>query len=465
MKMIRNKKNTNLPSIHFIGIGGIGLSAIAKLCLQNGYNVQGSDIKNSDMLNSLVEIGIEVFIGHNSDNISDSIEKVVYSSAIDNNNPEFIAAKDLKIPLYSRAEMLTDIMQRKRSICISGTHGKTTCTSMTSWILSDDINKPTTLIGGIDYSFKSNLQIGDSDWMVVEADESDKTFLSLPSDISVITNIDDDHMENYGTMENIEESFLNFANNINENGYLVYFKDDPVTSRVFKNKKINNIISYGADRHSDMVISNIEKIPFGHNFNLTGFIGQRKYNLELKINRPGIYNLWNSVAAVIIGLLRGIPEKKIIDRLQQYRGVYRRFSEIIEKNGIRYFDDYAHHPTEINQLLLSAKEEAKNNVITIFQPHRYSRIKSLYERFCDSFTHTDYLVVLPIYAAGEKELELFDYEKFVADIEERSGTRAFHLSRKLICKILKDITEEGDIVLFVGAGDINEISSDICKRI
>ena len=463
--MIENNENTSLTTIHFIGIGGIGLSAIAKLCLHNGYNVQGSDIKNSDTLESLENMGIKVFVGHNSNNINTNIEKVVYSSAINSNNPEFIKAKNLKIPIYSRAQMLAEVMQKKKSICISGTHGKTSCTSMTSWILSYDKKKPTTLIGGIDYSFNSNLQIGGSDWMVVEADESDKTFLYLPSDISVVTNIDDDHMENYGTMKNVEQSFLNFANKIKEGGYFLYFKDNPIASKVFCHSKSNNIISYGTDQHSDVVIKNIEKLSFGHNFDLSGFVDGKKYNLKLRINRPGIYNVWNSTAAVIIGLLHGIAEEKIIYQLAKYRGVYRRFSSIVEKSGIRYYDDYAHHPTEINQLLKSAKEEAENKVITIFQPHRYSRTLSLYDSFCNSFKHTDCLGILPIYAAGEEYENMFDYWKFAEDIKKKSHADTYILSRKEISKFLKNITKEGDIVLFVGAGDINEISKVICKEI
>ena len=463
--MIENNENTSLSTIHFIGIGGIGLSAIAKLCLHNGYNVQGSDIKNSDTLHSLENMGIKVFVGHNSNNINTYIEKVVYSSAVNSKNPEFIKAKNLKIPIYSRAQMLAEVMQKKKSICISGTHGKTSCTSMTSWILSYDKKKPTTLIGGIDYSFNSNLQIGGSDWMVVEADESDKTFLYLPSDISVVTNIDDDHMENYGTMKNVEQSFLNFANKIKEGGYFLYFKDNPIASKVFCHSKSNNIISYGTDQHSDVVIKNIEKLPFGHNFDLSGFVNGKKYNLKLRINRPGIYNVWNSTAAVVIGLLHGIAEEKIIYQLAKYRGVYRRFSSIVEKSGIRYYDDYAHHPTEINQLLKSAKEEAENKVITIFQPHRYSRTLSLYDSFCNSFKHTDCLGILPIYAAGEEYENIFDYWKFAEDIKKKSNTDTYILSKRDISKFLENITKEGDIVLFVGAGDISDISKAICKEI
>ena len=463
--MIENNKNTNLSTIHFIGIGGIGLSAIAKLCLHNGYTVQGSDIKNSDALKELANMGVKVFVGHNSNNINTNIEKVIYSSAVNGKNPEFVQAKNLNIPIYSRAQMLVEVMQKKKSICISGTHGKTSCTSMTSWIMSYDKKKPTTLIGGIDYSFNSNLQIGDGDWMVVEADESDKTFLSLPSDISVVTNIDNDHMENYGTMKNVEQAFLKFANNVKEGGYFLYFRDNPIASKVFRHLKSNNIISYGTDIHSDVVIKNIEKLPFGHKFELSGFINEKKYNLKLRINRPGIYNVWNSTAAVVIGLLNGIAEEKIIYQLEKYQGVYRRFSSIIEKSGIRYYDDYAHHPTEINQLLMSAKEEAENRVIMIFQPHRYSRTQSLYDSFCDSFKHSDYLAILPVYAAGEEYKSMFDYRKFAEDIKKKSNTDTYILSRREIIKFLKNITKDGDIVLFVGAGDINEISKAICKEI
>ncbi len=463
--MIENNENKDLLTIHFIVIGGIGLSAIAKLCLHNGYNVQGSDIKNSDTLQSLENMGIKVFVGHNSDNINANIGKVVYSSAVKNKNPEFIKAKDLNIPIYSRAQMLAEVMQKKKSICISGTHGKTSCTSMTSWILSYDKIKPTTLIGGIDYSFNSNLQIGDGNWMVVEADESDKTFLSLPSDISLVTNIDDDHMENYGTMKNVERSFLNFANNIKEGGYFLYFRDNPIASKVFSHSKSPNTISYGTDKRSDVIIKNIEKLPFGHKFDLSGFINGKKYNLNFRINVPGVYNVWNSTAAVVIGLLNGIAEEKIIYQLAKYKGVYRRFSSIIEKSGIRYFDDYAHHPTEINQLLKSAKEEAENRVITIFQPHRYSRTLSLYDSFCNSFKYTDCLGILPIYAAGEEYKNIFDYWKFAEDIKKKSNTDTHLLSKREISKFLKNITKEGDIVLFVGAGDINEISKAICKEI
>jgi UDP-N-acetylmuramate--alanine ligase len=464
--MFNINKLSKDQSIHFIGIGGIGLSAMAKLCKSMGYSVQGSDIVENDMTRSLQENNIKIFIGHNSGNIQKNIHLVVFSSAISVENPEFIAAKKANITLISRADMLAQLMKKKSCICISGTHGKTTTASMISWILSQGKDKPTSIIGGIDSSFQSNIQIGTNEWMVVEADESDKTFIKLPSKISVITNIDYDHIENYGSIGNLEDSFVEYANNIQKDGYIIFCKDDRITNKVSKNFSSGNPISYGQSASSTVQIKNIFNKSGVYQFTIEGKIDHKRFYIKLNINRPGIYNIYNATAAAIVGILRNISHEMIQSSLYSYTGVYRRFSEILQKNGVAYYDDYAHHPTEINQLLSSAKKLSSGRVISIFQPHRHSRVMSLYKEFCSAFIDTDALILLPIYSAGERENSEMDYNKFITDINSESKVETQFIERpEELIKFIRDFAKPGDLVLFIGAGDINIISSKICQNL
>lgn len=461
-------KTSKRELIHFIGIGGIGVSAIARLCMGKGNIVQGSDQILGVSTNELKEIGIKIFHGHDEINISKDIDLVVYSSAINQNNVELVQAKKLGIRVLSRAEMLKIIMSEKECICVSGTHGKTTCTSMISWLLSyDKFNIPTSLIGGIDYGFMSNLQTGSGDLMIVEADESDKTFLSLPSKISIITNIDDDHLEKFGSMQNLTEDFLKFANNVDEDGYLIVCKNDPVITSLLSKFVCPNTISYGEDFESNFCINNIipKENSIGYFFNLKGTFQGREYDLDFEIDRPGRYNIYNATAAIIVGLIRGFSVDLIKERVKSYKGVYRRFSFITENNGVSYFDDYAHHPTELTHLLSSAREVCSENLICIFQPHRYSRVTHLYERFCEVFKGVKLLLLLPIYSAGEKTPDNFNYDNFVRDIKGKSNVDVLFVYPDEIKDKISKNANNGDMVIFTGAGDINLISKRLCQEL
>lgn len=454
--------------IHFIGIGGIGVSAIARLCLSKGAQVQGSDQILSVSTYELEETGVKIFHGHDIKNISEDIDIVVYSSAINQNNIELVQARKLGIRILSRAEMLTIIMSEKDCVCVSGTHGKTTCTSMISWLLSyDKLNLPTSLIGGIDYGFMSNLQTGSSDLMIVEADESDKTFLSLPSKISIITNIDDDHLEKFGTIESLTEDFLKFANNVGQDGNLIVCKNDPIISSVLSKFICKNTFSYGEDVESNFWINNIipKQNSIGYFFNLKGTFQGRELDLDFEIDRPGRFNIYNATASIIVGLIRGIKIDIIKERVKTYKGVYRRFSYITENRGITYFDDYAHHPTELTQLISSAKEVCSENLICIFQPHRYSRVTNLYERFCEVFKGIKLLLLLPIYSAGENVSDDFNYDNFVRDIKSQSNIDVIYVNEDEIKDNILKNANNGDIVIFTGAGDINVISKRICQEL
>ena len=452
--------------IHFVGIGGIGLSAIAELSRERGYSVQGSDISENDMTKRLRVNNIRVFIGHNSKNIKKKVKLIVHSSAIKDDNPELIAAKKANIPIASRADILAQLMESRKCVCVSGTHGKTTTTSMISWVLSQGPLKPTSIIGGIDSHTQSNLQIGSSDWMVVEADESDKTFVKLPSKISVITNIDYDHLENYGSIEKLEASFIKYAVNTQRDGYVIFCADDYITSKISKDFPSGKLISYGQSDNATLKIRDIYNDVGSYKFTIDGEINQKHFNIQITISRPGMYNIYNATAAAIVGILRNVPNEIIQSSLFSYSGVYRRFSEITQKNGITYYDDYAHHPTEINQLLSSAKNLSSGRVISIFQPHRYSRILSLYKEFCAAFSDTNYLALLPVYGAGEIENSEIDYNKFISDINIKSKIDAqFIKNTEDLSKFIKTLAEPGDLVLFIGAGDINIISSEICLKL
>tara|TARA_Y100000590_G_scaffold470770_1_gene669880 strand:- start:147 stop:1547 length:1401 start_codon:yes stop_codon:yes gene_type:complete len=457
---LNNRKN-----IHFIGIGGIGMSAIAELCNINGLSVQGSDIRHNDSIRKLKSKGINVFIGHKPSNIKNA-DLVIYSSAIDNENPELISAIQKNIQVLSRGQILAQLMKSKKCISITGTHGKTTTTSMTSWLLSSSSNRPTSLVGGIENFSNSNLQIGNGDWMVVEADESDKTFLNLPSKISVITNIDHDHLDTYGSYENLEESFIEYSNNIKEDDYLIICKDDSGLNKIIRKLTTKNIITYGESSDATIRVCDIVSKNFGSTFSLRGKIDKHDVDLEIEIRAPGKHNILNATAASIVALILEIPNRTISQRFIEYQGVYRRLSMLLDKNGIKYFDDYAHHPTEIKKLLSSIKKIGSGRVISVFQPHRYSRFFSLYDLFCECFNDADQLYIMPIYPAGEKEIPNIKYNKIAQEISDASKINVSMVSsEEILFNLIIKFAKAGDIVLFIGAGDINLLSKKICNRI
>ena len=450
---------------HFIGIGGIGMSAIAELAHELGYKVQGSDIKKNNNLIRLEKKGISINIGHRSKNIHNA-DIVIYSSAIDHENIEIIEANAKGIPIYSRAEFLAIIMKDKRSITISGTHGKTTTTSIIGQLLQNDTIKPTVVSGGIMNINKSNLIFGNGDWMVVEADESDGSFLILPSEISIITNIDNDHLDYYQSMESLKDAFVEYANNTPENGYLIVCIDDEGIQSIRNDILVEKLITYGFSEQANYQISYNESQSMGSIFSVKCNLPDVYFDEEFFIPMHGDHNINNAVASIIVAKILNINIKEIKSRLKIFPGIERRFTKIIDKNGVMYFDDYAHHPKEIQAVLSAAKKIKHNKIITVFQPHRYSRIIQLYEGFCDAFRETDYLLIAPIYSAGELIKKNITNKTIANDIRyvDKDCIKYF-IDNENLKLLLKSIIKNGDIVIFLGAGDISLIAREVIEGI
>ncbi|MBT6222857.1 MAG: UDP-N-acetylmuramate--L-alanine ligase [Rhodobiaceae bacterium] len=451
--------------IHFIGIGGIGMSAIAELAYELGYVVQGSDIRKNNNLIRLEKKGISINIGHLGNNIK-TAEVVVYSSAIDHRNPEIIEANASEIPLYSRAEFLSILMKDKRSITISGTHGKTTTTSIIGQLLQDDAIDPTVVSGGIMNINNSNLIFGNGDWMVVEADESDGSFLILPSEISIITNIDNDHLDYYKSMKLLKDAFIKYANNTPENGCLIVCIDDEGVQSILNDIKVKRLISYGFSEKANYQVSFIKTSLLGSIFSVKCNLPDTYLDEEFFIPMHGEHNINNAIASIVVARILSIDIKKIKNKLRYFPGIQRRFTKIGDKNGVIYFDDYAHHPKEIQSVLSAAKKIKHNKIVTVFQPHRYSRIIELYDGFCESFKETDYLLIAPIYSAGELILENITNRTIANDIKfiDKDCIKYF-MDNKNLKILLKSIVKNGDIVIFIGAGDISSIAREIVQDI
>jgi|TARA_B110000305_G_scaffold43084_2_gene45108 UDP-N-acetylmuramate--alanine ligase len=451
--------------IHFIGIGGIGMSAIAELAYELGYVVQGSDIRKNNNLIRLEKKGISINIGHVGKNIQ-TAEVVVYSSAIDKSNPEIIEANARSIPLYSRAEFLAIVMKDKRSITISGTHGKTTTTSIIGQLLKDEAIDPTVVSGGIMNINKSNLIFGNGDWMIVEADESDGSFLILPSEISIITNIDNDHLDYYKSMTLLKDAFVKYANKTQENGYLILCIDDIGVQSILGDIMVERLISYGFSKKANYQVSFIRNESLGSIFSLKCNLPDIYFDEEFFIPMHGDHNINNAVASIIVAKILSIDIKKIKSRLKDFPGIQRRFTKIGDKDGVIYFDDYAHHPVEIQAVLSAANKIKHNKIVTVFQPHRYSRIIELYDGFCSSFKDTDYLLIAPIYSAGELATKAITNRTIANDIKfiDKDCIKYF-MSNENLKILLKSIVKNGDIVIFIGAGDISSIAREIVKNI
>ena len=459
------KKNSMKPFskdigvIHFIGIGGIGMSGIAEILCNLGYKISGSDINKSSNVNRLIEMGIKVHIGQRAENIK-NVSIIVISSAIPEDNVELVAGALNKIPIVRRADMLAELMRFKKSISVGGSHGKTTTTSFISSLLEGAKLDPTVVNGGIIEAYGTNARLGKSDWMVVEADESDGTFIKLPSTYVVITNIDREHIDFYKTFDNLNRAFRNFVENIPFYGVAFVCIDSPDTENLCKDIKYRKLITYGFNRKSDLMISNVKVKNYLTYFDITinkSNLSKKKFIKNIAIPIPGDHNIRNACASIAVALELDIKEKTIKDVLLNFRGVERRFSFVGSVNNTKIIDDYAHHPTEIKNTLKAARLLCNGKLIVVFEPHRYSRIIDLYDEFINSFFDADILFVTKIYSAGEKQITDIN-EKIIAKSIQKMGHKNVKCFKDEKCMEveLSEVSSSNDFIIFLGAGSISK---------
>ncbi len=444
--------------IYFVGIGGIGMSGIAELLLNLGYKVSGSDLRSSEITDNLKNHGATVYEGHATEQIEDA-DVLVTSSAINQYNPEVTAARKASIPVIPRAEMLAELMRLKYSIAVAGAHGKTSTTSIVSSVLEKGGLDPTVVIGGKLMSTGTNALLGQGDYIVAEADESDGSFLKFTPTIAVVTNIDREHLDFYKDLDEIKNVFSNFIDRIPFYGLAVLCLDnESIQGLIPKIKK--RYTTYGMSTQADFQARNIEFK--GPKSNYSVFHHGKKLG-AISLNLPGIHNVYNSLASIAVGLELNIPFHIIKDSLETVAGVQRRLEKKGEISGITVMDDYGHHPTEIRTTLSAIKESwPDKRIVAVFQPHRYTRTKSLFEEFTRSFYHSDALVVLPIYAAGEDVIEGVDSQHLFEGIRAHGHKKVvFFEDKKEAVSYLKEFLEKGDILLTLGAGDVWKVGMDV----
>ncbi|MBN2039902.1 MAG: UDP-N-acetylmuramate--L-alanine ligase [Spirochaetes bacterium] len=446
--------------MHFLGIGGIGMSGIAEILVNLGYKVSGSDIHESDITRRLASLGVKIFTGHNSSNIEDHCV-VVTSTAIDQDNPEIIEARKRRIPIIHRSEMLAELIRMKQGIGVAGTHGKTTTSSLLSWILFKGGINPTAIIGGKVLNFASNARIGEGDYIVFEADESDGSFLRLLPTITIVTNIDADHLDHYKSFDGLKKAFLRYINNIPFYGYSVLCMDDKVISGLLPEIE-RPFVTYGfsidADFRADKVELKNERLTFDCYYK-NDFLGCVESPLM------GHHNVLNTLAVIAVALELGMEFNVIKDALKDFMGVGRRLEYVGEEKGILVLDDYGHHPTEIRATLQALKSKGRR-IVTVFQPHRYSRTELLWEEFGSSFGNSDVVLLTGIYPAGEKPIKGISSELIKQSIEKHDGKEVNIISDfERITETVLSIVREGDIVLTLGAGDIYKAGLKIVEAL
>jgi UDP-N-acetylmuramate--alanine ligase len=444
--------------LHFIGIGGIGMSGIAEILSVLGYTVQGSDLSDSANVKRLRERGIKVFIGHDAKNIGDA-KAVVISSAVKNTNPELKAAREKYIPVVRRAEMLAELMRLKSAVAVAGTHGKTTTTSMVGQMMEAAGFDPTVINGGIVNAYGNNIRLGQSDWMVVEADESDGTFTRLPSRIAVVTNIDPEHLDHYGDFEKVKDAYRQFIHNLPFYGYAVLCMDHPEVQALIPTIQDRKVVTYGFNPQADVHASNIRSGANGSVFDVTFAPWLKAANLkDIHLPMPGHHNVQNSLVALAIAAEMGVAAPLMKKGLAAFTGVKRRFTKTGEANGVTIIDDYAHHPVEIETVLKTARMMVAENggrVIAVMQPHRFTRLNDLFEQFCTCFNEADSVIVADVYTAGEQPIENVNRDSLVEGIRNHGHRHVLPLSGKDdLAKRVASMAQPGDYVICLGAGDI-----------
>ncbi len=454
--------------VHFIGIGGIGMSGIAEVLHNLGHRVQGSDQADSANVQRLRDKGIEVFVGHKAENLGDA-EVVVVSTAIKKNNPELVAAREKLLPVVRRAEMLAELMRFRNAIAIGGTHGKTTTTSLVATLLEAGGLDPTVINGGIINAYGTNARMGEGEWMVVEADESDGTFLKLPADVAVITNIDPEHLDHYGNFDAVRAAFRQFVENVPFYGFGVLCLDHPEVQALVGRIEDRKIVTYGENPQADVRFMNVRIDGPRSIFDVE--IRRRRTGQVIKLDNlvmpmPGRHNISNATAAIAVANRLGMSSEDIAKGLASFGGVKRRFTLTGEWNGVQIFDDYGHHPVEIKAVLRAAREACKGRVIAIHQPHRYSRLSSLFEEFASCFNDADSIFLAPVYAAGEDPIEGMNSEALVSRIKSGGHRDARFLSSpELLPEMVAEIAKPGDFVVLLGAGSITYWAAALPKQL
>jgi len=454
-------RNVKIKNIHFVGIGGIGMSGIAEVLLNLGYRISGSDAKETEVTRRLQTLGCDIHYGHRRENVKEA-DVLVVSSAIRPNNPEIEVAEERLIPIIPRAEMLAELMRMKVGIAIAGTHGKTTTTSLIATILGAAGLDPTVVIGGRLNSIGSNAKLGQGELLVAEADESDGSFLKLMPTIAVVTNIDPEHLDYYQGIEEIKEAFLHFLNKIPFFGLAVLCLDHPhIQSLLPKLKK--RFTTYGLTTQADFQAREIEYDELSTTFDV---LYQRKEIGRLGIRMPGLHNVYNALAAVATAFELDIPFEVVQEALRDFGGIQRRFQVKGEKQGILIVDDYGHHPVEIMATLKAAKTGWKRRIIAVFQPHRYTRTHALFQEFLTAFYDADVLILTDIYAAGEERIEGVEAKALFEGIREYGHKDVTYLpDKKEIVDHLVRIMVPGDMVITLGAGDIWQVAEEMVRRL
>ncbi len=455
-----------IGAIHFIGIGGIGMSGIADVLHDLGYAVQGSDLSENLNVKRLRDKGIVIHKGHDAANLvltgDDVVSVVVVSSAINKDNAELMAAKEAGLPVVRRAEMLAELMRLKWSVAIGGTHGKTTTTSMVGAMLEEGGYDPTVINGGIVNRYGTNTRLGKSDWMVVEADESDGTFTRLPATVSVVTNIDPEHMENYGSFDEVRKAYRQFVENIPFYGFAVVCSDHPEVQSLISDVQDRRIISYGFNPQADIRGTNLRVDVDGSHFDVVVADwlndGQEAVIKDVYLSMPGEHNVQNALSSIAIAQEMGIGQALIKKALSEFSGVKRRFTKTGTVDGITVIDDYGHHPVEIAAVLRTARksvEKEHGRVIAVIQPHRYSRLHSLFEDFCTCAHDADTVIISDVYAAGETPIEGADRDAYVKGLTRHGHRDVRSLeSEKDLAAMVSGLAKSGDIVVCLGAGNI-----------
>ncbi|MDF2635713.1 MAG: UDP-N-acetylmuramate--L-alanine ligase [Pelosinus sp.] len=452
----------DIKRIHFIGIGGAGMSAIAKVLLQMGYIVSGSDLAKSETTNKLEKMGAHIFLGHSGENIQDS-QAIVISTAIPETNPEVKLAKEKKLPIFHRADIVAYLMLQYKGIAVAGAHGKTTTTSMIAVMLEHAGIDPTVIIGGeVDY-LNGNAKLGSGQYLVAEADESDGSFLKFSPHIAVVTNIENDHMDFYKTMENILHTFKKFLHKLPVNTGVGILCFDNAHIRDLVSEVDRPYISYGIDHNAQYMARNLQTqgaittYDVYHEEELLG---------SIKINVPGRHNVANSLATVVVGLNIGLTFMEIAEGLSHFQGAKRRFQTKARINGVWVIDDYAHHPTEIMTTLLAARQTEPKRLICVFQPHRYSRTAFLRNEFGCAFKPSDILVLTDVYAAGETPIPGITGEVLKEEVERQTNEKVIYIADKdKIARYLSEIVEPGDLVITMGAGNVYRVGEELIEAL
>ncbi|APX25725.1 UDP-N-acetylmuramate--L-alanine ligase [Salipiger profundus] len=459
---------TKLPGdvgpIHFVGIGGIGMSGIAEVLLNHGYRVQGSDLKRSKITERLESLGAHIFEGQSADNL-ETAEVVVISSAIKPGNPELDEARLRGLPVVRRAEMLAELMRMKSNVAVAGTHGKTTTTTMVATLLDAGNYDPTVINGGIIHAYGSNARVGLGEWMVVEADESDGTFNRLPATIAIVTNIDPEHMEHWGSIENLRDGFYQFVSNIPFYGLAVCCTDHSEVQALVGRVSDRRVTTYGFNAQADVRAVNLRYEKGIACFDIL-LQGEDAVIEDCTLPMPGDHNVSNALAAVAVARHLGMRRDEIRKALAAFGGVNRRFTRVGEVDGVAIIDDYGHHPVEIAAVLKAARQATEGRVIAVHQPHRYSRLHSLFDDFCACFNEADVVAIAEVYAAGEEPIEGATRDDLVAGLIRHGHRHARAiLNEDDLERLVREQARPGDMVVCLGAGTISSWANNLPARL